>query len=183
MNKCNIYVKPKHTRCISIDKIPKCQLCLFTPLSFTLPTENPGIVLQAGKVLVHLVLLWGGKVPSLFYSTVCWETSERNWSVEWQKSLHSGCRTEGLYEGAAHLLGAVRFRRCCGEGMPWVGPGWWGPKAGHSCDSSGCACDTKTMQIFRDVGCQVKTVSHLAPLFQIDNTVKQKIIEEKVTTS
>ena len=46
------------------------------------PTANCGIVLQAGKVLVHLLLLCKRKKKgSLFYSAVCWETFERSlWS-------------------------------------------------------------------------------------------------------
>lgn len=129
---------------------------LFSCLQPHCPIANSGIVLQAGTVMVHLVLsLRKKKVPSLFYSAVCLETSKRNWKLEWLKGLHSGCYTEGLYGGTAHLLG----------GSPLEAVPWWGnatglgrakdPKVGHSPDFGGSTCDNKTRRgFFCNMWCQ-----------------------------
>lgn len=52
----------KQIHCISIGKIAKCQLLFLAPC-LTPPPLHPdsGIVLEAGKVLVHLLLLRGEK--------------------------------------------------------------------------------------------------------------------------
>lgn len=119
--------------------------------------------------MVHLVLSLRKKVPSLFYSAVCLETSKRNWKLEWLKVLHSGCYTEGLYGGTAHLLGGSPL-----EAVPWWGNATGlgraeGPKVGHSPDSGGSTCDNKTRRGFFVI-CGARPgekVFRLVPLLQI----------------
>ena len=105
-----------HAHFISIGKIAKCQLLFLAP-SLTLPQPTLALFYRLGKFW-SICFCCEKKVPSLFYSAVCWETSERNRSVEWQKGLHSvwRCCTEELYGGLAHLLGVPRLGNAIGQG-------------------------------------------------------------------
>lgn len=115
MNRYSTTHTHTHTHGISIGKIATCQLLFLAP-SLTLPQPTLALFYRLGKFWSICFCCEKRKrnVPSLFYSAVCWETSERNWRVEWQKGLHSvwSCFTEGLYQGTAHLLGGAPAREC-----------------------------------------------------------------------
>ncbi len=134
------------------------------------PIANTGIVLQAGKVLVHLLLLWKKK-RSLFILFCCLLGNI------WKKL--KGWMTKGvcIQSGAAVLKDWMEERPIC-WGQPALGgalawechrPGLgWGPKVGHGPDSGGSTCDKRTMRLFVTLGAMPREwVSHLALLLKI----------------
>lgn len=185
MNRYSRRVKTKtHTHCISIGKIPKCQLLFLTPKPHP-PTANSGIVLQAGKVLVHLLLLW--KKRSLFILFRCllgniwkklkgWMTKGSafslellHWRIVWRNGPSAG--------GQPALGGALaRERHRAGPGLT-EDPMWGtvlilvGPHV------------TKGLSFFVMLGARPREwISHLAPLLKIKRN-KGPLLEDIVKKS
>lgn len=115
MNKCNIYVKPKHTRCISIDKIPKCQLCLFTPS----PQKTLALFYRLGKFW-SIWFCCGGKTFLLYFIPLfvgkhlkeIEGLSDKR--VRIQAAVPKGCMKEQPICWGLSALGGALARECHG---------------------------------------------------------------------